>query len=97
MTEDSVPRQDREADGFTVVELLMNPLRSSLSAANVSVANGLTGAAWHLILASHSTSGRCFALLEQPGNAPQFQRVDNRATCQADQFTPTTGWLTAWP
>ncbi|MEP6625792.1 MAG: prepilin-type N-terminal cleavage/methylation domain-containing protein, partial [Acidimicrobiia bacterium] len=60
---------------------------SSTAPANqrsVSVANGLSGSAWYLILASHSTSGRCFALLEQPGNAPQFQRIDNAATCQAD-------------
>ncbi len=64
---------------------------------SVSVANGSSGSAWYLILASHSTSGRCFALLEQPGNAPQFQRVDNATTCQADQFTPTAGWLTSWP
>jgi type II secretory pathway pseudopilin PulG len=64
---------------------------------SVSVANGTTGSAWYLILASHSTSGRCFALLEQPGSPPQFQRVDNATSCQADQFTPSTGWLTSWP
>ena len=64
---------------------------------SVSVANGTTGTQWFLILASHSTSGRCFALLEQPTSSPQFQRIDNVATCQADQFTPTTGWTTRWP
>ena len=63
----------------------------------VSVANGSSGSAWYLILTSSSTSGRCFALLEQPGTAPQFQRVDNAATCQADQFTVGSGWAAAWP
>ena len=63
----------------------------------VSVANGTVGTAWYLILTSHSTSGRCFALLEQPAATPQFQRVDNAATCQADQFTPAVGWTAKWP
>lgn len=64
---------------------------------NVSVGNGTVGTQWYVIMTSHSTSGRCFALLEQPGTSPQFQRVDNATTCQADQFTPSSGWLTAWP
>jgi prepilin-type N-terminal cleavage/methylation domain-containing protein len=65
---------------------------------SVSVSNGFSvGNQWFLILASHSTSGRCFAILEQSLNPTQFQRVDNATTCQADQFTPTTGWLTSWP
>lgn len=64
---------------------------------NVSVANGLVGSQWYLILSSHSASGRCFALLEQPGTSPQFQRLDNATTCQADQFTVGSGWVTAWP
>ena len=64
---------------------------------NVSVANGTIGSQWYLILASHSTSGRCFALLEQPANAPQFQRIDNASTCQADQFTVGSGWAATWP
>ena len=64
---------------------------------NVSVANGMVGSQWFLILTSYSTSGRCFALLEQPGTSPQFQRVDNATTCQADQFTVGSGWSAAWP
>ena len=64
---------------------------------NVSIGNGTLGSQWYLIMTSHSTSGRCFALLEQPGTSPQFQRVDNATTCQADQFTAATGWAAAWP
>ena len=64
---------------------------------SVSVANGVVGSQWYLILASHSTSGRCFAMMEQPFGAPQFQRLDNTSTCQADQFTQGSGWATAWP
>lgn len=63
----------------------------------VSVGNGMIGTAWYVILTSHSTSGRCFALLEQPATSPQFQRVDNATTCQADQFTPAVGWAAQWP
>lgn len=64
---------------------------------NVSVANGVVGSAWYLILASHSTSGRCFALLEQPFQSAQFQRIDNAPTCEAAQFNSTTGWSQSWP
>ena len=37
------------------------------------------------------------ALLEQPFTGPQFQRIDNVVTCQADQFGPAIGWASSWP
>ncbi len=64
---------------------------------NVSVANGVVGTTWYLVLASQSTSGRCFAVLERPGQSPQFQRVESSPTCRAAQFDSTTGWSSAWP
>jgi prepilin-type N-terminal cleavage/methylation domain-containing protein len=91
------PTQSSLAGEEPAVVFIASSTSAPANQRNVSVANGITGTAWYLILASHSTSGRCFALLEQPGNAPQFQRIDNAATCQADQFTPGTGWLTSWP
>lgn len=64
---------------------------------SVSVATTVSGGLTYTILASHSSSGRCFALREQTDAAPLFQRVDNAATCQADQFDPAIGWSDAWP
>jgi prepilin-type N-terminal cleavage/methylation domain-containing protein len=63
----------------------------------VSVANVVSGGRTYVILASHSSSGRCFAVLEQPYLAPQFQRVDKTATCSASQFDAVTGWGGQWP
>lgn len=67
------------------------------SSRSVSVGSGVVGSTWYVVLASHSTSGRCFALLEQPSSEPQFQRVDNAPACRADQFDSVTGWADAWP
>ncbi len=64
---------------------------------NVSVGTGIVGSSWYLVLTSHSTSGRCFALLEQPFQQPLFQRLDNSVTCQADQFDAIAGWQDKWP
>jgi type IV pilus assembly protein PilA len=64
---------------------------------NVSVATLVSGGVTYTVMASQSTSGRCFAVLEQTDGAPQFQRIDNAATCQADQFDAVTGWTDAWP
>jgi type IV pilus assembly protein PilA len=63
----------------------------------VSVANVTVGGLDYVILASHASSGRCFAILEQAEHAARFQRVDNAATCDASQFDTTTGWSTSWP
>lgn len=63
----------------------------------VSVAQVTSGSTTYVVLASHSTSGRCFAVLEQVFQPTRFQRVDHAPTCQADQFDAVTGWLDAWP
>jgi prepilin-type N-terminal cleavage/methylation domain-containing protein len=64
---------------------------------SVSVANTNVGGVDYVILTSFASSGRCFAILENAGAAPRFQRVDSAATCRADQFDTTTGWTTSWP
>ena len=79
------------------VFFLPNATTAPANARSVSVGNGVIGTSWYLILASGSTSGRCFALLQQPFESPRFQRVDNSATCRADQFDAVTGWQDKWP
>ena len=64
---------------------------------HVSVGTLVSGAVTYTVLVSFSSSGRCFAVLEQADAAPRFQRIDNAATCQADQFDAVTGWTDAWP
>lgn len=91
------PTQASLANEESGVAFLPSSTTAPANHRNVSVTNGMVGSQWYLILTSHSSSGRCFALLEQPGYAPQFQRVDNATSCQADQFTPSSGWLAAWP
>ena len=65
------------------------------NARSVSVEGGTAGGDWYLVMASGSTSGRCFAVMERPSYATSFQRVTS-ATCQADQFDPAVGWSEAW-
>ena len=91
------PTQASLANEESGVAFLPSSATAPANHRNVSVTNGMVGTQWYLILTSSSTSGRCFALLEQPGTSPQFQRVDNAATCQADQFTVGSGWAAAWP
>jgi prepilin-type N-terminal cleavage/methylation domain-containing protein len=63
----------------------------------VSVGSVNAGGVTYVVMASHSTSGRCFALLDNAYQATKFQRVDAATTCQADQFDATTGWVDSWP
>ena len=58
----------------------------------VSVASG----AGYVILASLSTSGRCFAVMDRDAAAPAFQRVET-VDCKASQFDPAVGWSAQWP
>ncbi len=64
---------------------------------NVSVANIVLGPTTYVILASQSTSRRCFAILETTGGTPMFQRLDNPPTCNASDFNPLVGWVDKWP
>ena len=62
----------------------------------VSVGTGTMAGSAYVILASLSTSGRCFAVLDQSDAAPAFQRVET-AGCTAAQFDPAVGWAAQWP
>jgi type IV pilus assembly protein PilA len=64
---------------------------------SVSVTNVVVGGSTYVIMTSHSTSGRCFAILEQNYSSPKFQRIDNASSCEANQFDTVTGWADQWP
>jgi prepilin-type N-terminal cleavage/methylation domain-containing protein len=96
------------SDGLTPTEAMLqtaeigvqfHPEATSATASErgVSVAIGGLGGSWYLIFASHASSGRCFAVLEQPDTKPMFQRVDDAASCRADDFDTVTGWQDSWP
>jgi hypothetical protein len=49
----------------------------------------------YVILASRSTSGTCFALLEPEGGPTGYQQLESGA-CTADSFDPALGWSDQW-
>ncbi len=49
-----------------------------------------------VILASRSSSGACFAVLEPEDGATRYQRLD-AGDCTADSFDPGPGWSDQWP
>jgi hypothetical protein len=49
----------------------------------------------YVILASRSTSGACFAVLDPENGATQYQQLD-AGPCTADAFDPSTGWSDQW-
>jgi type IV pilus assembly protein PilA len=49
-----------------------------------------------VVLASRSSSGRCYAVLEPEAAATRYRRADT-GTCSADAFDPSTGWADQWP
>jgi type IV pilus assembly protein PilA len=61
----------------------------------VSVAVGDVAGADYVILASRSTSGKCFAVLELE-NAPTRYQQAPAGTCTAETFDPSTGWSDQW-
>ena len=64
-------------------------------ARSVSVGAGSTGTSWYLIMVSHSSSGRCFAVLERADSATSYQRLDT-TDCRAGTFNPAVGWTSTW-
>jgi type IV pilus assembly protein PilA len=69
---------------------------AAASRTEVSVAVGTTGADSWVILASGSTSGRCFALYDGGEGQPGHLRTDT-PTCRAADFGPADPWEDAWP
>lgn len=49
-----------------------------------------------VVLASRSSSGRCYAVLEPEAAATRYRRAD-AGPCTADAFDPATGWSDQWP
>lgn len=65
------------------------------SSSEVSVRVGVLSGNSFVILASRSTSGGCFAVLEPEYGATRYQEVD-AGTCTADSFDPAVGWAGQW-
>lgn len=69
---------------------------AAASRTEVSVAIGTTGTDSWVILASGSSSGRCFALYDVGEGQPGHRRTDT-PTCRAADFDPSGPWGDAWP
>jgi type IV pilus assembly protein PilA len=67
--------------------------RASRSEVSVRV-DDLAGHSY-VILASESTSGACFALLEPESGHTQYQSHDS-GSCSASAFDPSSGWSDQW-
>ncbi len=65
------------------------------SQSEVSVLVDELGGDSYVILASQSTSGACFALLEPESGHTQYQRHDS-GSCTASAFDPSVGWSDQW-
>lgn len=66
------------------------------SSNEVSVATGISGGSTYVIMASLSTSGKCYALLEAVDAATTYQVVSPAASCTAGSFTLGSGWTATW-
>jgi type IV pilus assembly protein PilA len=62
----------------------------------VSVATGVSGGNTYVIMTSLSSSGKCYALLEQVDAATTFQVVSPASSCNAGAFAPGSGWVSSW-
>jgi len=65
------------------------------SSSEVSVAVGELDGEAYVVLASRSTSGVCFAVLEPQTGPTRYQEVETE-TCTADSFDPAIGWADQW-
>jgi type IV pilus assembly protein PilA len=61
----------------------------------VSIATGLSGVNHYVIMATLSSGGKCFALLEDPTKPTTYLSLP-AASCQAGSFNPASGWTTSW-
>lgn len=65
------------------------------SNSEVSVRVEEAGGVQFMILASRSTSGSCFAVLEPQRGSTRYQQRD-AGECSADSFDPSVGWTGQW-
>ncbi len=66
------------------------------NANQVSIATGTAGVGTYVILVTMSSSGTCFAVLDQTPAQTTYQSVAAAASCKAGDFDPVNGWLAAW-
>jgi type IV pilus assembly protein PilA len=63
----------------------------------VSVSSGTTGGQSYLLVATGSSSGRCFAALAMSNSPTAYQEL-TLPTCSASGFNPSAGiWVDSWP
>jgi len=65
------------------------------ASSEVSVDTMQVGGESFVVLASRSTSGSCFAVLEPETGPTRYQETDVGA-CTADSFDPALGWTDQW-
>jgi type IV pilus assembly protein PilA len=81
--------------GEPALHVVAPDVEGSASRSEVSVLVDQLAGHSYVILASRSTSGTCFAILEPEDGATQYQRLDS-GTCTANAFDPSTGWSDQW-
>jgi prepilin-type N-terminal cleavage/methylation domain-containing protein len=82
--------------GEPTLTVVAGNVEGAASSNEVSVRVGALGTDTFVILASRSTSGACYAVLEPHVGPTQYQRVD-AGPCTADAFDPSVGWADQWP
>jgi len=81
--------------GEPALHVVAADVEASARRSEVSVLVGSLAGESYVILASRSTSGTCFALLEPEGGPTRYQRLDS-GLCTADSFDPAVGWSDQW-
>jgi type IV pilus assembly protein PilA len=81
--------------GEPALRVVAADVEASARRSEVSVLVGSLAGETYVILASRSTSGRCFALLEPEGGPTRYQRLES-GPCTADSFDPALGWSGQW-
>lgn len=77
------------------LHVVAHDVEGRAASSEVSVRVGQLSGASFVILASRSTSGVCYAVLEPQAGATRYQQLDTGA-CTADSFDPDIGWSDQW-
>jgi len=78
------------------LHVVASNVEARAASSEVSVGTGvLVSGQSYVILASRSSSGVCYVVLEPQMGATLYQEVDAGA-CTADSFDPAVGWTDRW-
>ena len=81
--------------GEPALHVVAPDVEGKASQSEVSVLVDQVAGRSYVILASRSTSGACFVLLEPDGGPTQYQQ-HNSGACTAAAFDPAAGWADQW-